>query len=471
MFGRDYGGSHSQPAEKKIGTIEAAQLQPSWIFDADAASEESTSEITAYPIVEDGCVYVASSTGQQTPGYVFALNADTGEVVWKTKLSHGIYSTAAVSGGRVYVFVSQHGDGKKVGPYVAALDQKDGSVLWTTIVDTQPGADAVSSPVVYDGMVWVGVSGTAAEGDESDRLGFQGNFVLLDADDGRLLKKTYTIPPKLWKKGYAGGAIWSTLSIDPATSYAYVGTGNPFNYDSEHPRTNAMLKLDLNRNRPTFGEVVGSYKGDVEEYFPGANAVPCEPTTVLGLECLRLDLDFGAQPQIIENSEGRKLVGIGQKSGVYHAVDPDTMKGVWKAVVGVPSAVGGIVGSPAYDGEAIYGPHTIGGYMWSVGKDTGNQRWISPFADGVHWGPPATHANGVVYSVDFKGMLVGMDAATGAQILNRPLLPETAPDLPISWGGVTVARNTVFASVGVGVTSAGLDSVPGGYVIALQPPS
>lgn len=469
MFGGDFGGSHSQPKEDKIGLVEAATLTAAWSFSANAATGQTTNEITGYPVIADGCVYVGSSTGTQTPGWIFALNADTGELVWKTKMSHGVYSTVAVHGGKVYTFVSQHGDGKRKGPYVAALDQATGKILWTTVVDTQNGSDAVSSPIVFDGMVWVGVSGTAAEGDEADRLGFQGNFVLLDADTGGLIKKTYTIPRSLWKKGYAGGSIWSTISIDEKTKYGYVGTGNPFNYDSEHKRTNAMLKIDLDRNRGTFGEIVGSYKGDVEEYFPVLSELPCDPTTTLGLECVRLDLDFGAQPQIFKTSDGEKVVGIGQKSGVYHVVDPDSMKPVWKSVVGVPSAVGGIVGTPAYDGENLYGPHTVGGYMWSLGKDDGALRWLSPYGDGVHWGPPATHANGIVYSVDLKGFLVGMETTAGAQVVNRPMLPQTAPDLPVSWGGVSVARNTVYATVGVGVTSAALPSVPGGYVVAFQP--
>jgi len=466
-----FNGHRNQTDEKEIGVVEAAGLTPVWTFSANAETGVATNEITSYPIIADGCVYVGTSTGQQADGYAFALNAETGEVVWRTKFPHGIYSTLAVTDGTVYAFVSQHGDAKRKGTYVAAMDQDSGKVLWTTIVDTQSGSDAVSSPVVFNGMVFVGVSGTAAEGDEDERFVFQGNFVLVDAKTGEIIEKTYTIPRKKWKKGFAGGAIWSTLAADEETKYGYVGTGNPFNYDSEHKRTNAVLKIDLDRSRPTFGEIVASYKGDVEEYFPqvGEN-FSCDPNDpvgafLAGLECGRLDVDFGATANIFKDADGRTLVGVGQKSGVYHVMDAKTMKPVWKQVIGVPSAVGGIVGSTAFDGENIYGPHTVGGYMWSLDQ-SGAHRWVSPFADGIHWGPPATYANGVVYSVDLKGHLVGMDAATGAQVLNYPMLPETAPDAPISWGGASVARNTVYATVGVGITSAGLNSVPGGYVIA-----
>jgi polyvinyl alcohol dehydrogenase (cytochrome) len=475
-FSGSYDGHRNQRAEKTIGIQEAASLQPVWTFSANAETGVGTNEITGYPVVADGCIFVGSSTGQQTAGYAFALNADTGELVWKTEFPHGIYGSMSIEDGKVFAFVSQHGEGEKegVGPYVVAMDQDTGEVLWKTVADTQPGADAVSSPVYYKDTIWVGISGTAAEVEgEEDRFEFQGNYVFIDADTGKLLERTYTIPKKKWKKGFAGGAIWSTLSIDVETGYGYAGTGNPFNYDSEHKNTNAVLKIDADPDRPTFGDIVGSYKGDVEEYFPqvGEN-FSCDPNDPVGaffagIECGRLDVDFGATANIFE-IEGRTVVGVGQKSGVYHVMDAKTMKPVWKAVIGVPSPVGGIVGSTAFDGENIYGPHTVGGYMWSL-DGAGTQRWVSPFADAIHWGPPATYANGILYTVDTKGNLVGMDAATGAQILNYPMLTETAPDSPASWGAAIVARNTVYATVGIGITSAGLNSVPGGYVIAFQP--
>src|SRR5207248_4341610 len=80
---------------------------------------------------------------------------------------------------------------------------------------------------------------------------------------GEVVRKLWSIPARDWSKGYAGGAQWGTASVDPRTGYAYEGTGNPFNYDSEHHNTNAILKLDLDRNRRTFGQVVGVYKGDI----------------------------------------------------------------------------------------------------------------------------------------------------------------------------------------------------------------
>jgi polyvinyl alcohol dehydrogenase (cytochrome) len=433
-------------------------------------------EVTGYPIVADGCVFFGSNGGPSAPGWVFAVNADGGDAVWKTRVSNGIYSTVAVDGGVVYAFVSRVGS-----PYVVALDERDGHVLWQTTVDTQQGSDAVASPVVYNGMVWVGVSGTAAESEESERFDFRGMSVLLDAGTGAVMAHTPTIPDADWRNGNgdAGGAIWSTISIDPTTGFGFVGTGNPFNYEHESPRTNAVVKIDLRRGSATLGQIVGSYKGDVEEYFPAlADNTSCDPSDIegfflAGFECGRLDLDFGAAPNIFTNRQGRRLVGVGQKSGVYHVFDPVTMQPVWKQLMGAPSAVGGIVGSAAFDGTGLYVPHSVGGYLASLDRDAGTPKWVSPVADGVHWGNPVTSANGVLYSVDLKGFLDAWDSGTGAPLLHRPMAvgASTGAAPTLSWGGVSVARNTVYASVGVGASTAasGVPAMPDGFVIAYRP--
>lgn len=475
-MGQDLGHGRNQPDEHAIGRVQAATLAPAWTFSVNEATGTMFNEVTGYPIVADGCVFFGSNGGADAPGWVFAVNADGGSLAWKTRLDHGVYSTVAVEGGVVYAYVSRIGS-----PYVVALDEGDGHVLWQTTVDEQPGSDAVASPVVYDGMVWVGVSGTAAEGDSSERFDFRGVSVLLDASTGAVLAHTYSIPDAAWDegRGAAGGAIWSTISVDASTGFGYVGTGNPFNYDDEHPNTNAVLKIDLRRGSPGLGSVVGSYKGDVEEYFPAlSDNTSCDSSDpegffLAGFDCGRLDLDFGAAPNLFTDRQGRKLVGVGQKSGVYHVFDPVTMRPVWKQLLGVPSAVGGIVGTAAFDGTALYVPHSIAGYMVSLDRDAGTPRWATPVADGVHWGDPVTSANGVVYTVDLKGFLDAYDAGTGAPLLHRPMSlgagTGVAPTL--SWGGVSVARNTVYASVGVGLTSAGAGApaMPDGFVIAYRP--
>src|SRR3712207_114942 len=91
--------------------------------------------------------------------------------------------------------------------------------------------------------------------------------------------------------------------------------------------------------------------------------------------CGDLDLDFGSSPNLFRDTSGRKLIGVGQKAGVYHVIDAKTMDRVWTQVVGPPSSVGGILGSTAHDGTNVYGPITVPGYLWSLSAKDGTHRW------------------------------------------------------------------------------------------------
>jgi len=115
----------------------------------------------------------------------------------------------------------------------------------------------------------------------------------------------------------------------------------------------------------------------------------------------------------------------------------------------------------------VYGPITVGGYLWSLDARSGNWRWLAPVGDGAHYGNPVAVANGVVYTVDLTGFLDGYDAATGIPLLRRPLMLGSGIGMSpsLSWGGVSVARNTVYASVGISSLSNGFivaDRVGGG---------
>lgn len=463
--GHDASNTRSQPLETTLTPTRVPTLSPAWSFDARRGG--GSGDFTGTPLVVDGCVYLAS-----TAGSVFALNADTGAMVWATKLPAGsrVYGSVAIEDGRIYLGVSRSNS-----PYAAALDQRTGAVVWTTQIDSQEGSDVYGVPVVVDGVMGIGVSGGAAElSEEETRYAFQGSFVLLETEDdpargrvpGTLLRKTWTVHEPNEEDNYAGATIWSTPAVD-ADRFAYVGTGNPFQPEAEHAHSNAVVKFDLRRESPRFGEIVDSYKGDIDEYIPvdapcsdlPGNPPPYYPQGVGG--CMQLDLDFGASPNLFHGEDGRLLVGTGQKSGVYHVADAATMDPAWKQIVGTPSAVGGIVGSTAIDGKNVYGPITTGGYLWSLDRKAGAHRWVTPLADGAHWGNPVATAAGVVWSVSTTGFLEAYEASTGAPLLRHPMVTSTQSDPPISWGAVAIARNTVYATVG-------MSALPNGYVIAYR---
>ncbi|HET6816455.1 MAG TPA: PQQ-binding-like beta-propeller repeat protein [Mycobacteriales bacterium] len=464
-YGHDSSNTRSQPAEKTLTTTVVPTLTKAWAFSAKDGGGDG--DFTGTPVIAGGCMYIGSTTG-----WVFAVNADTGQKVWSTKVDkdgNEITSSPTVAEGQVFVAVGRIGK-----PYVAALDQRTGKVRWETITDSQNGADAYGSPVVFDGVLFEGVSGGSAElASESERYAFQGAYVLIEtrgAQAGRVLKKVYTVqkPAKNAKQG--GATVWSTPAVDTRAKVAYVGTGNPFHENVPARNADAVIKVDLDRHSRTFGDIIGTYDGTPETYTTAFQGTPCvdipgnpAPYYPTGVgSCADMDMDFGASPNLIRTGN-RVLVGAGQKSGYYHLIDGRTMKSVWQTPVGPPSAVGGIVGSTAYDGKSVYGPITISGYLWSLDRASGTPRWVAPIGDGAHWGNPVSTAAGIVYTVGLTGFLDAYDSATGVPLLHHWMGADVgAGDVAASWGGVAIARHTVYAAIG-------MTGLPNGYVIAYRP--
>jgi len=463
-YGHDLSNTRSQPDEHKLGLTTVPTLHKAFAFNSGDAGGDG--DFTGTPVIADGCLFIASTTG-----WVFAANADTGKKVWATKVDKSgaeITSSPFVGEGQVFVAVGNTGK-----PYVAALDEKTGAVRWKTVTDTQQGADAYASPVVFDGVLFEGVSGGSAElSGETERYAFQGAYDLIETRGphaGQILKKVYTEMAPRKNAPQGGSTVWSTPAIDPKAKVAYVGTGNPFHENLHYKHGDSIIKVDLDRHSPRFGDIIGTYNGTPETYTTAFNGAPCvdipgnpAPYYPTGAgSCADMDMDFGASPNLIRTNN-RLLVGDGQKSGYYHLIDARTMKSVWQTPVGPPSAVGGIVGSTAYDGNAIYGPVTIGGYEWSLDRASGAPRWVTPVADGAHWGNPVSVADGVVYTVGLTGFLDAYDAATGVPLLHHWMGADVnAGDVAASWGGVAIARHTVYATIG-------MTGLPNGYVIGYR---
>src|SRR4051794_39408160 len=144
-YGHDLANTRSQPAEKTLTTTVVPTLTKAWAFSASQGGGDG--DFTGTPVISGGCMYIAS-----TSGWVFAVNADTGQKVWSTKVDKDgseITSSPTVADGQVFVAVGRTGK-----PYVASLDQRTGKVRWQTITDTQDGADSYASPVVFDGVLF-----------------------------------------------------------------------------------------------------------------------------------------------------------------------------------------------------------------------------------------------------------------------------------------------------------------------------
>ena len=447
----DLRNTRHQDAEKKITPARAATLATTWEFETPA---EDASTFSGTPVIADGCVYVGSQSG-----WVYALNADTGKLVWSTLVEEdpevafssgagGINGSLSVANGMVYASVAHYES-----PYIAALDQDTGKVVWATITERQTGAGTQASPAVFGDVVLVGWDTAGIEFDGEARKKSHGGFAVIDALTGKLLKHTYTIPDKDFKKGFTGGNIWSTFAVDEATKYAYVGTAATYSPEYEHERTNAILKVDVDRSRPTFGEIVDSYKGVPDNYLEATTDAPCVPIApgsnfAEGVgSCLKQDLDFAAAPNLME-VKGKTLVGELQKAGVYHVVDTKSMKTVHEVMLSNP-AIGftpANIGTTAIDETGIYAVSGSANTLFALDQGTADYRWLSETVDAPIDANPVSTANGVVYTTNGSGVLTAHDARTGLLLASVQVTGGIG-------SGVSIARNTVYTAGGGTVTA------------------
>jgi len=476
-YGHDPANSRTQGAETTIGTGNAGSLAPAWVFSLSSAGQSG--QLNSTPVVTDGCAFLTTSAGG-----IDAVDPATGALLWKHDvavptpgLGGAIVGGVAVSEGRVYALVNAQGDGGAAGPYLIALNEHTGLPVWSSRpIATGSGYYTNATPQVIGDAVFAGFS--PPEGDSTG----QGGFALVDAGTGRIVKVTPTISPADQAQGFAGGGIWSTPAWDPRSGFAYVGAGNPYSKDREDVHTNAILKVDMREDSRTFGDIVASYKGNVDQYTqtlqalsqtPVCSASTGAPDPLDDPACGQLDLDFGAAPNLF-TANGRLVVGDLQKSGVYHVADAQSMAPVWNTIVGGTCQACNAA-STAVDAASVFVEGTPGGLLNGLDRSGGSRTWASPVGDGAHY-ESISSANGVVYTVDTLGFFDAWDAATGVPLLRHAMAADTQfPNAALTSGGVAIADHTVFVAASGGGSTAGTGAPdPGlpqqGYLIAYRLP-
>ena len=166
-------------------------------------------------------------------GCLTKLDAQTGALVWSKTISSytGVAgdmsrTDPAVVGNTIYLatggdendfdqgFPFQPGSYVVVGAAVVC-ERHDGCVELGDGSDPHQWAQTRSGPLVVNGVVYEGVSSSEEITSDSASYtccSFRGSVVAVDAATGKILWKTYTVPP-----GYTGGAIFSTTPAhDPS---------------------------------------------------------------------------------------------------------------------------------------------------------------------------------------------------------------------------------------------------------------
>jgi len=213
-FRRDNSNS-GRSLETGISSANVASLKVKWTYSTGSLISAQPSVATAGGI---RTVYVGSGNGK-----FWALNATTGAKRWSftidgcgtTKGTCRIGSSAAIANGIVY-FGAHNG-------FIYALNASTGALVWKKkLGDPSLGYAIWSSPLVANGLVYIGVAGA----DDSPCV--QGRVEAMNATTGTSAWTFDTIDQSSCASGTCVGAtVWSSPAYDPSTNILYITTGNP----------------------------------------------------------------------------------------------------------------------------------------------------------------------------------------------------------------------------------------------------
>jgi alcohol dehydrogenase (cytochrome c) len=223
MYGRTYDNERYSPLTQ-ITDQNVGGLKVAWAFQVGSLRSNEAS-----PIVVDGTMYISSSSG---PKSVYALDAKTGTIKWQFQpdIADDVLPFVCCD-------VDSRGvsfaDGKilfsQLDGFLTALDAQTGKLVWKSkVVDYKDGKTNTSPPLIVKDKAIIGFSG--------GEYGVRGSIQAFDIATGKELWRTYTIPGPgepgndTWKGDswqHGGGAAWYVGSYDAKTNTIFYGTSNP----------------------------------------------------------------------------------------------------------------------------------------------------------------------------------------------------------------------------------------------------
>jgi polyvinyl alcohol dehydrogenase (cytochrome) len=511
MYGNNVCNTRATITDLSLNKQSVSRLAVKWSFKA-------AGDVSATPAVVGNELYVADWGGMLNK-----LNAQTGKVTWSVSIASLLGITAPGAGPNDTPAAITVRDTPIVTPttvifgvvgglalgsptnlgIVAAVDRQTGALKWKTQVDSHVAAVITSSPIYNNGKVYIGVSSgeeifaalPLLAGVPYTCCTFRGSVVALDAGTGAIDWKTPMIEDSAYflsdgktPSGFAGAAVWSTPTVDRKRNSLYVTTGNQY---ATPPDTSTLPTGDHIESIISLDLTTGAYKwsqrmtlGDVYtilNLLEGDNGGP--------------DYDFGASANLFHaagSSVGHDVVGAGQKSGVYWAVDADTGNPLWHTTVGPGGHLGGIHWGTAVDAQRIYvgvndqagSPYALGGTGAQAGQlvTTGSWAALDPATGTIEWqvadpaltapvngtsvNGPVSAANGILFggSMDNSGTMFAFDGATGAVLWSF----QSGGSV---YSGPAIADGIVYWGSGLPNAARLLFGSPGGTLYAFAVPA
>jgi polyvinyl alcohol dehydrogenase (cytochrome) len=433
--GQSTADTRNQPNEITIGASNVGTLAVKWSFTTGAS-------VSATPTVAGGQIYFPDWAGN-----LYALDANTGKQIWETQISTytGIADDVSRTSPAIYNNELILGDdlsesGPHDGARLIAVDRTTGQLLWVARIDAHPAAIITGSAVVFGGIVYQGVSSAEhqyALNTQYPCCTFRGSMVALNAATGQVIWKTYTVPDNGGATDqYSGGSIWQQPVIDPARGALYAGTGNNYTApasaeacQTQNPNATNCAAADDNfdsaiaMNLAT-GAILWTHRLWGWDVWTVACAQPGNPAACPSPPGPDFDLG-GSGPNLMGS-----VVGFGQKSGMYWALNTSDGSIAWGTQVGPGGNLGGVEWGTATDGRRIYvaltnnehfnyvlaNGQTITGSAWNaLDPSTGKILWQTPDPlQGLNFNfGSVSVANGVMYAGALDGHMYAFDASTG----------------------------------------------------------
>ncbi len=346
-WGADIHNSRFQPTEMaRLTPDQVPKLRLKWAFGFPAASSA-----IAQPSVVGGVLFVGG-----TDSRLHALDAKTGCTLWTFTTEAPVRTAITFGSLSGSEFAVYFGD-LRANAY--AVNATTGALVWKTKVEDHPTARVTGAPTLFSGLLYVPVSSSEeATGSRPtyECCTFRGSVVALDAATGRQVWKRYTIAEAphatemnaagIQLHGPSGASVWSSPTIDVQRGALYVATGNSYSNPAAET-SDAIVAFDLKTGQMLWHRQATPNDSFIVACY-GIDKTNCP-------EAHGPDHDFGQSPILVSLQDGRRVLVIGQKSGVVHAVDPDEQgKVLWQTRVGEGGPLGGTEWGSAADQDRIY---------------------------------------------------------------------------------------------------------------------
>ena len=331
-----------------------------WQFSTGAGEKVRSS-----PAVADGAVYEGSDTG-----YVYALNAATGSVIWQYNSGTGLDSSPAFANGVVYVgtlYYGGHGS-------VVALNAATGAVIWQFL--TNSGIE--SSPAVVNGVVYIG--------------SYVGYVYALNATTGALI----------WSY-LAGAETFSSPAVVNGVVYIGSNDGNMYALNAD----NGARIWSFQTGNPVWASPVVV---DGTVYFNTDNGTVFALRSADGSEIWATYVGNGTDHADDSPAVSSGYVYIGTRHGFYalNAVDGSQIW-VFTSPYSTKQTTGFVYSSPAVSGNAVYFGYSDG-YVFAVNAFSGSMIWS--YQTGLFVFTSPAIANGVVYLGSYDGNIYALGTGT-----------------------------------------------------------